>query len=128
MNLNLKSMKNLISIAKNKNLESFSKAFAIICEKSSDWKNRSMDYDDLFEALVTNNNLNWSNVANGINIEAYVKLILSEHPWISNQRQELVIDFCKNEKCPQKIKGVLYKKTGDFSFLSPEAVSFFLDF
>jgi hypothetical protein len=118
---NIKSDKNLIMMASNPGLLKMPKIFEAVCDKAKDWKIRTLDTDDLVEALLTNHNLEWRVVANGIELGKLLTRVLSSQSMMSNFRIATILNFCKNPNCPDDIKKLLYNKTKNVDFL-PEKV------
>jgi len=123
---NLKKIDNLIAMASNPNLTNKSKIFDAVCEASLKVQLRDKKPDLILENLLINRNLEWSKVANAINIKKQIKDIINDSPFMKPTRRIIILSFCKRKECPDEIKGMLYTHTGDDSFLPQTVKDVFL--
>ena len=103
------------------------KIFELICKRVKPMiSSRSIEADSILEALLNNSNLDWKVVGRGIDIVAQVNNIFGSLKLATNKRKDLILNFCKHEDCPEKIKSYLYENTEDDDFLPQTAKDIFM--
>lgn len=122
---NIKQNENLLAMASNPSLVNKPKIFSAVCGKAVVNSFSDKSYFNILEALLKNKHLNWKAVANGINLPKFVDGILSDSPFITKKKMQLILEFCKHDDCPTEIKAALYEFTKDEEFIPSVARDIF---
>lgn len=119
---------NLIEMAKNPNLIKKPAIFEKICKfaKRHSFTSARSKSDEILEALLTNNDLDWKIVAKGIDLVKQLNTAFGKISFFSDKKKEILFNFCKHPDCPDDLKSKLYELTQDEDFIPKTAKDIFL--